>query len=796
MRLAIIAFLLGILICQQLTALPNIQWVWLLLAMIVGLGIIVLYARSMRFFIVCVICIILGFLWMFWNAQAILAQQLPKEIEGQKITIQGRIVSIPTQNKFNTQFDLHASHFVYQDQFYPFHSKVRLKWYVKDNQILSVAPDQLWQFTVKLKRPHGTVNFTGFDYAKYLFSQRIIAIGNINRTEKPIWLDSSRDYHPQTIRYQLIQHIKNLVIDLPNAGIILAMGLGERSLISSQQWNLFRQTGTSHLVAISGLHVSSIALVTFFISRRLWSHLGNVALWLPSIYFATIVTLLAVSFYVFLAGFSISAQRAFMMILGFLMPNLLDRHLSVSHRISLALAFVLLYDPLSTLSAGFWLSFILVSTLVYFSQFIHLSPIRRKWYQASGIHLRTWFVQLILLQAILSLVAFPLSYYFFQTPVILSPILCNLLLIPLTSFIILPAIFFSILLSIFSTWLALPVFYFISDLLVRLFKTVHFIQGIEQPYSSLLHTLATNLNLFTISLTLFSLFTLFAPRGFHIRWLGLIGLLPLFFTISTPKTIQHGEFAFTVLDVGQSLATVIRTQNHQLMYDAASQWMSKSVIVPHLKTQQFRHLDLLIASHGDSDHIGGVNVIVQNIPIQQILTGATEIGRIQDFLKVPLQQQVPIALCKAGQQWQWDGVYFEILHPTRNYRNRNDRSCVLKITGKNHSMLLAGDISSQVELSLLSKNLQADVLIAPHHGSKTSSSTPFIRVVNPKVVIFSTRYLNHFRHPHPDIVRRYQRFNIQTLNTAETGAIHFDPNSHDFLKPILAREQRRQIWHY
>ncbi|MEK7989856.1 MAG: DNA internalization-related competence protein ComEC/Rec2 [Thiotrichaceae bacterium] len=785
-----------------MTVLPEIQWVWLLLAIAAGLGIVVLYARNVRFFLVFIICIIFGFLWMFWSALDILAQQLPKEIEGQQVTIQGRIINVPIQNKFNIQFDLYATSLVYQQKNYPFQSKVRLKWYFKaDKEPKIIKPDQLWQFTVKLKRPHFPLNFGVFDYSKYLFIKRINAIGNISNAQKnqAKLLNAPRPYQLQSIRYQLIQNIHNSIGELPYAGVILAMGLGERSLITQNQWTLFRQTGTSHLVAISGLHISSIAFVIFFISKFFWHHLGRVALRFPAIYFATIISLLAISFYVFLAGFSISAQRSFIMVLGFLLPNLLSRNLSHSHRISLSLLFVLIHDPMSTLSAGFWLSFTIVSIIIYFSQFIYQHGIKQDHLKS----IRYFLLNLFIFQLIISIVNYPLSQYFFQESVLFAGLFSNFIMIPLTTFIILPFVLIGILVFLISPPISIWIFTAISSILSYSFGIAESIvefEKIASIYLNLFDLSSNNISLISIFITITSVLILFAPKGFSIRWLGLIGLLSLFFNFFPEDSIKQGEFELTVLDVGQNLAVVIKTQEHQLIYDTANGWMSYSVIIPYLKAHKLSQLDLLIASHADNDHSGGVNNIAQKIHIHQILTGAVEIKRIQRFFKKPLQQNIDITQCKTGQKWQWDGVQFEILHPAKNpqYLKRNNRSCILKINGIKSSVLLTGDISSRVEAILLQQQkskLKADILIVPHHGSKTSSSASFLQAVNPKIAVFSTAYLNHYHHPHPDIVKRYQHYKIKTLNTADTGAIYFSPRNESFLQPILARETMRRIWH-
>ncbi len=796
MRSAILAFLLGILICQQLPTLPTIQWIILSLIIAIGLGIGCLYAKNVSLLLRFIIFVIFGFIWMYWNAQSILAQQLPKEMEKKQLLLQGRIVNIPIQNTSYIQFDLQATHLIAQQSF-PFYGKVRLKWYLSaEDKLPQVEFGQVWQFTVRLKRPHSTINFNVFDYSKHLFIQRIVATGNISKARDAQQKLLALPNNYQSFRSQFIKKIQSNIENLSHSGIILAIGLGHRYLISEQQWTLFRQTGTAHLVAISGLHVSSIAFIIFFISKIVWSFWWKLPLKFPSIYFATIMSLFVIFLYVWLAGFSISAQRAFIMVCGFLIPNFFNRNLSHSHRISLALAFVLIYDPLSTLTAGFWLSFSIVSIIIHFSQFLHFHK-QLSLYKINKLnYLRLMIVYFIFFQLIISIINYPLSQYFFQDSNLFSVMLTNLFMIPLTTFVTLPLVFIGLLSYWISVDLSIWILSIVSIIFNYSFEIAKNILEIDQfIQSNLFNSLIININLFTVMLSVFSILIIFAPHGFSLRWLGLIGLLPLFINLPPANIMNYGEFKFTVLDVGQNLATVIETQNHQLMYDTANNWQAKTIIVPYLKIHKIKHLDLIIASHGDADHIGGVNNIAENMKIKQILTGETEISKIRHYLSVPIQQSVNVAKCRSGQKWRWDGVFFEILHPSSDYYKNNDKSCILKITGIKNNVLLTGDISELVEFNLLQKkvDLQADILIVPHHGSKTSSSFQFIRAVNPKIAIFSTGYLNHYNHPHPQILQRYQH--AQTFNTPYTGAIHFSPHSGNFLQPILARETMQRIWH-
>jgi len=299
--------------------------------------------------------------------------------------------------------------------------------------------------------------------------------------------------------------------------------------------------------------------------------------------------------------------------------------------------------------------------------------------------------------------------------------------------------------------------------------------------------------LWTVITAMVGVAILLLPRGFPARWLGIVWLLPLFFI--PPAYPQRGEVWFTLLDVGQGLAAVIRTENYVLVYDTGPKSRSgfdtgSAVVIPFLRAKGIQQIDRLLISHGDNDHSGGARSILETLTVSEVLTSATEKFKGDNVLS-----------CQAGQHWHWDNVNFQILYPPANFivSKKNNRSCVLKVTtASGISILLPGDIEKRAEYNLLRRyrtDLKADILIAPHHGSKTSSTENFIDAVQPTIALFPVGYRNRFGHPNKEIMQRYRRRKIHTWDTAKAGAIQFRLSDDGISEFWLAREEMRRYWH-
>ena len=292
----------------------------------------------------------------------------------------------------------------------------------------------------------------------------------------------------------------------------------------------------------------------------------------------------------------------------------------------------------------------------------------------------------------------------------------------------------------------------------------------------------------TLILSSLGLLWLFAPRGMSARFLGVILNLPLLFPIL--PTLKNGEAIVTVLDVGQGLAVSVQTQNHQLLYDTGAKFlngsdMGKNVVLPFFRYHGIKKIDTLIISHDDNDHSGGVASVLENINVEQILTSVPE-------------KFESSKVCEMGQIWIWEGVTFSMLSPAKKFEKDNDNSCVLKIGTAKGSVLLTGDIEAIAENALLENvpgKLLSTVLIAPHHGSKTSSSLSFLEAVKPEIVLIPAGYRNQFHHPHKDILARYQSLNAKIFTSANDGALTVRLNSNGVEVESL-RETAGKYWNF
>ncbi|HHB92630.1 MAG TPA: DNA internalization-related competence protein ComEC/Rec2, partial [Thioploca sp.] len=383
---------------------------------------------------------------------------------------------------------------------------------------------------------------------------------------------------------------------------------------------------------------------------------------------------------------------------------------------------------------------------------------------------------IIKIQIIITLSLFPVLFFIFGY-ISLSSFIANLIAIPWVSFIVIPCTLLGIILSSLTTGLLHVAAFTFDAILLPMTWLANLdwnLWYLQPP-------------LWAVIAAMLGIFILFLPSGFPARWLGFIWLLPLF-TVQqfNSSTLKQGELWFTLLDVGQGLAVVIRTKNHTLMYDTGpNEYVSKTVIIPFLRAKKVQHIDKIIISHADKDHSGGFAALMNEI-VQQDLT---------EILTSANYPQYKIKPCQAGKKWVWDGVKFQILHPPANFKtsNTNDKSCVLKITTKNNSILLPGDIGKNVELNLIANygsELKTDILIAPHHGSRNSSTISFINTVKPKIVLFSTGYNNSYNHPRRNITQRYEKYKPLIINTAESGAINLRLGIDGVFKPSKTRKQR------
>ncbi len=759
MRLATLFFLFGVILFQQCAELPGRHW--LFAAVLLPL---VKWWLPVRL----PMAILAGFLWAFLHAAWMLSGTLPGHLEGVDIEVEGVIASLVEEDFRRTRFEFNLDSLTHQQRVFSTSRRVLLSWY-GETPALSVG--DRWRLTVRLKQPHGFMNPGGFDYEKWLFQQRINATGYVRTKAAQTFLASEWQSHPVD---RLRQHLRQLMDDPPGnhpyTGLVTALAIGDRNGIPNDQWEVMTRTGTSHLMAISGLHIGLVAGIAFFLGRHIWSLLGRAPLLVPAPRAAAVIALLAACAYAALAGFSIPTQRALIMIAVVMAALLLQRQVNPSQGLGLALGGVLLLDPMAVVTAGFWLSFAAVAVILYgLGGRLHRKGGWRQWGRVQ------WVVSLGLL---------PLLAFSFQQAPLLSP-LANLIAVPWVSFTVVPLTLLGIagllLYPPLGSWLLLQA----ANLLGWLWPVLQRLAEVEFAQWQLNTEPPLWILLAAVAGTLWML----APRGVQARWVGAGWLLPL--VLTAPERPQPGEAWFTLLDVGQGLAAVVQTRNHTLVYDTGPKFSDhfdtgQAVIVPFLRREGVANLDMLIVGHGDSDHIGGADSLLRRYPARRLLTTVPE--------KLPGDAE----LCRQGQTWSWDGVRFSILHPAPGSTTEgNNASCVLKVETAAATLLLTGDIERQAERQLASRTssrLAATIMVAPHHGSKTSSSLQFIDTVNPDYVLFPVGYRNRFHHPHPTIVERYLAKGVQMLNSARHGAIRFKMGKTKLSEPESYRTLAQRYW--
>jgi competence protein ComEC len=714
----ILAFFVGTVFLQFFKILPNL---FIVIVLLIFLALGAFFIKYLRIIFV----FGLGLFWSLLYVHAITSCSLPDNLVGKNITITGYIASLPQQDELHEKFLFNTGK-----------TMLQISWYGRYPRLKS---GDKWRLLVKLKKPHETMNPGGFDYEKYLFQHKVRAVGYVRPSNLNIRLSSNWYKYPiNRVRQHLAKKINYALYKSPLKGLIIALVIGNRNGITSAQWNVFRNTGTSHLVAISGLHIGLVSGFIFLFLNFIWRRISYLTLRLPASKAAAIGALLSALIYSAMAGFSLPTQRALTMITVFMLVLFLNRNIKAWYSFFVALLIVLIINPLSSLSAGFWLSFGAVAMLIYcFSGRLKPGGLWWKWGRA---------------QLVVVLGLMPLCLLLFQQFSLVA-LFANIIAIPVMSFLVVPL---SLLGCMLSKWLLIGA----EKILELLWR---YLQWLATGHWSVWHH--SIINYWILATALIGIILLSAPRGFPRRWLGIIWLFPLFFY--RPACPKAGEVWFTLLDVGQGLASIVRTQHHVLIYDTGPKYSAsfdtgKAIVVPFLRTFGINNVSMLVISHGDNDHIG-----------------------------------------RTGQIWQWDGVYFQFLSPEQNSGLQgNDASCVLKITDGKNSILLTGDIEALTEHILVgarlprpNNNLKSSILIAPHHGSNSSSTWAFVNATRPNYVLFPVGYLNRYGFPSKKVIARYQAIHAKFFNSVDSGAITFKFNGQNAItSPSEYRKLTGRYW--
>ena len=734
MRTGMMALALGLLTLRFLPALPPV-WLCTLLP-VIGLMLLPFRTYPVAFFL-------FGLSWACLQAQWALDDRLPSRLDGETRWVEGRVVGLPQHTEAVVRFELADA----RSRHGTVPPLMRLAWYGGP----PVKSGERWRVAVKLKRPAGLLNPHAFDYDAWLLAQRIGATGTVKDGEL---LSEARWAWRDGIRQRL-----QAVDAQGRTGVLTALVLGDGSGLSRQDWQVLQDTGTVHLLVISGQHIGLLAGVVYL----LIAGLARYGLWpnrLPWLPWACGLAFAAALGYGLLAGFEVPVRRACLMIGLVLLWRLRFRHLGAWWPLLLALNGVLLLDPLASLQPGFWLSFAAVAVLIFtFSG--RLGPWR--WWQTWT---RAQWLIAIGLGPLLLVLGLPIS---------LSGPLVNLLAVPWISLLVLPpALLGTLLLPV--PYVGEGLLWLAGGLIDGLFTGLAWMAGQVPAW------VPTAIPLWVWGLGALGAFLLLLPRGVPLRPLGWPLLLLLIFP---PRSeIPEGVADIWQLDVGQGLAILVRTRHHTLLYDAGPRFgdndLGERVVLPTLRKLGVDGIDLMLISHAHADHAGGARAVAQGLPVKHVLGG--------EPAELPNDWQA--AGCESGRRWTWDGVNFE-LWQWAHARESNPKSCVLQIEASGERMLLTGDIDMAAERALLESPLAipTDWLQSPHHGSRSSSSMALLDRLRPKAVLISRGQGNSFGHPHPTVLARYQKYGMAIYDSADQGAVHLQLGR--FEAPRSMRLERR-----
>lgn len=773
MILVALMFVFGAWNVQQMAQLPNL--IWLVCASTVALLIAANAFLPVKFrflsgaytpqwlklLLVSTAAFLFGVCWATGAAIWRMSDELPHAWEQKTIAIEGVVASVPEATERGERFRFDVEKVLTKDAVVPRHISLNLysapqsagsnKYEESASSLPTFHAGERWILSVRLKRPHSTINPHGFDFESWALSENIRATGSIKtkaglkKLNDFVW---QPHYIIEHLRENTQQRIKQVLAGKPYAGVVQALVMGDDSQITVRDWQVFLRTGTTHLMSISGLHITMLSGLVFVCVSMFWRRNPTLTMRLPARKAAVLAGAITALVYALIAGFSVPTQRTFYMLMVFAFALWSGRQLVISQVLAMAVMIVVLLDPWAVNAPGFWLSFGAVAMLAYaFSGRIGQAP-------HAQIALQTqWVVTIGML---------PLLLVMFNQTSIISP-LANAFAIPVISFVVTP-------LALLGSFL--PIDWLLQLSYKALAICMYALEWLNQlPMATWQqHSPAP----WTFFPAILGVLWVLLPRGFPMRWLGWFGLLPML--LVAPIRPMLGDMKVSVLDVGQGLSVVVQTAKHTLLYDAGPQYNAQSdagsrIVVPYLRGEGNNKLDGFIVSHGDIDHSGGMASVLALMPVAWMASSLPESADISTVQKK--------MSCFAGQTWQWDGVKFEVLHPSsESYRDErlkdNHRSCVLKVSSQSGSLLITGDIERADELALLSLDavkLKADVMVVPHHGSKTSSTLNFIQAVSPSISLFTQGYLNRYKHPNVEVFARYQSLKSVLYRSDYNGAI-------------------------
>ena len=748
----------------------------------------------------------LGFGVSGWRASLRLADTLPAALEGRDVRVIGVVATLPQRSPSGLRFRFDVEHAQpldaaanananTADTTLDLPSTLALGWYSGFHEDAALTPPQTelragqrWRFTLRLRQPHGNANPNGFDYELHLFEQGVRATGYVRDAPAPQLLHRAAGHPIERLRQRVRDAIEASVPDRRAAGLLAALAVGDQGAIERDDWDLYRNTGIAHLVSISGLHITMFAWLAGTLIALAWRRSARISLWIATPLAARWGGLGAATAYALFSGWGVPAQRTVWMLATVTLLQTVGVRWPWPLVLLLAGVVVTALDPWALLQAGFWLSFAAVGLLMASAPVaIRTSAaepaLPGRWRAAAawaGLTLRN----AVRTQLVATLGLAPLSLVFFQQ-VSMVGFVANLIAIPLVTLLITPLALLGV---------ALVPLWAVGASVVR---------GLNAALGALAGWpgavwAAPSAPAWAQVCALLGAALLMLPLPWRARLLGVPLLLML---VLPPRDLPApGAFDVVAVDIGQGTAVLVRTHAHLLVFDAGPQYSRESdagqrVLLPLLRSRGENRIDRLVLSHRDLDHVGGARALLGALTVDNMLSS--------------LEPEHPLLAlaagrttrCEADQAWDWDGVRFELLRPLAGDYARtlksNAMSCVLRVSTAERSVLLTGDIEREQEAQLVAaagERLRSDVLIAPHHGSRTSSTAAFLDAVRPRIAVFQAGYRNRFGHPAPDVLARYRERGIQLVETPGCGAWRWDAaGPHD---GVCQRDAVRRYWQH
>lgn len=726
-----------------------------------------------------------GFDYAALRAHGRIADALAPADEGRDVVVVGVVDSLPAPLERGQRFEFAVERVLTPDVQVP--ARVALAWY----GATALRPAERWQFTVRLRRPHGNLNPHGFDLEAWMLERGLRASGYVREARgsaPPQRLDAwvadpgaNVDRARAALRERLAQRLDGTRY----GGVLIALVLGDQRAVAESDWQLANATGISHLLSISGLHITMLAGLAAALVSLLWRRVPALLARAPAQSAAAVAGLLAAFAYCLLAGWGVPAQRTFFMLAVVALALLARVPATPTRTLALAAAAVTLIDPWASQAPGFWLSFGAVAAIFY--TLAAARPADRGW--------RAWLREAVKVQMAVTLALLPLTIALFQQASLLSP-LANAVAIPLVSLVVTPLA----LIAAAVTLLPAPFDALATPGLALGEALVH---GLMRLLQAMVDHGGAALALpapppWALAFAAAGVLWLLAPRGWPLRALGLLWLAPLF-VWPAPRPAA-GELWVDAIDVGQGAAVLLQTREATLLYDAGPRYGPQAdagsrVIAPYLRARGIDRL-LLVVSHLDSDHSGGAASLLRALPGTPVLTSI-------DPQHPMLREAAAVTRCAAGQRIALGALTLTTLHPTAAElaapRNTNAASCVLLVEFAGLRLLLTGDLPAREEQALLARHPLAPVdwMTAPHHGSRHSSSPALVAAARPRWVLFQAGYRNRFGHPDAGVVGRYLAAGANVARNDHGGMIRWRLRGGDLTgeEVSAARQALRRYWH-